>query len=65
MEGGKIKNLILELNSPILNEETKTTNRKLLVEYLHRNLNSHNTGFTMYTLAETLNLINVILQRNQ
>ncbi|GFQ75209.1 innexin inx2 [Trichonephila clavata] len=31
MEGGCIKNLILGLNSPILPEETKTSNRKLLV----------------------------------
>lgn len=62
MEGGRVKNLILGLNSPILNDETKTTNRNLLVDYLYRNLNNHNSGFVMYTLAEALNLVNVILQ---
>lgn len=62
MEGGRTKNLILGLNSPVCNEETKNTNRALLVEYLYKNMNNHNTLFIMYTMAEVLNLLNVILQ---
>jgi hypothetical protein len=62
MEGGRMKSLILGLNSPICSEDTKTSNRALLVEYLHKNLNNHNTLFIMYTIAEVLNLLNVILQ---
>jgi len=62
MEGGRIKNLILGLNSPIMSEETKATNRHLLVEYLYRNINNHNTAFYIYVFSETLNMINVIFQ---
>ena len=62
VEGGRLKNLILGLNSPVCNEETKNTNRALLVEYLYKNINNHNTLFIMYTIAEVLNLLNVILQ---
>ncbi len=61
-EGGRMKGLIMGLNSPICSEDTKTQNRALLVEYLHRNLNNHNTLFIIYTIAEVLNLLNVILQ---
>ncbi|KAI1289898.1 Innexin inx2 [Halotydeus destructor] len=62
MEGGKIRNLVLGLNNPILSDETKQKNRGLLVEYLVRNRGQHNTSFAMYTIAEILNFFNVILQ---
>lgn len=62
MEGGRCKNLILNLNSPILDEKVKGDNRKLLAEYLKRNVNNHNSSFIMYTVAEVLNFLNVILQ---
>ncbi|XP_054161067.1 innexin inx2-like [Oppia nitens] len=61
-EGGRMKNLILGLNNPILDETSKNTNRALLVEYLYKNLNHHNTLFIMYSVMEVLNLLNVILQ---
>lgn len=62
MEGGRIKNLILGLNSPILAEETKVSNRKLLVEYMVSNLNNHNVYFMSYALAEIMNFVNVVGQ---
>lgn len=61
-EGGKMKSLLLGLNNPILDENVKKTNRGLLVGYLTRNKNSHNTAFWLYCVAEVLNLVNVILQ---
>ncbi|GFV74774.1 innexin inx2 [Trichonephila clavipes] len=62
MEGGRIKNLILGLNSPILPEETKTSNRKLLVEYMTANLNNHSMYFFWFVLAEMMNFVNVVGQ---
>uniref|UniRef100_A0A1W7RAB3 Innexin n=1 Tax=Hadrurus spadix TaxID=141984 RepID=A0A1W7RAB3_9SCOR len=62
MEGHKVKNLILGLNSPILPEETRNTNRKLLVEYLASNLNNHNMYFMALSLAEVMNFANVVGQ---
>lgn len=62
MEGGRIKNLILGLNSPILPEETKTANKKLLVEYMTANLNNHSVYFMSYALAEIMNFVNVVGQ---
>ena len=61
-EGGRLKNLILGLNFPICNEEVKSNNRALLVEYLYKNLNNHNLLFRIYVITEALNFGNVILQ---
>ena len=61
-EGGRVKNLVLGLNNPIMPEEKKTKNRQLLVEYLHRNRGQHNTGFIVYSITEVLNFFNVLLQ---
>ncbi|GFV74751.1 innexin inx2 [Trichonephila clavipes] len=61
-ENGRIKNLILGLNSPCLSEEVKNSNKKLLVEYLVANLNNHKLYFISYLFAEFLNFVNVIGQ---
>lgn len=57
-----MKSLLLGLQNPIMDEETKKNNRALLVGYLTRNKNSHNTSFWLYCFSEALNLVNVILQ---
>lgn len=62
VEGGRIKNLILGLNNPILPEEAKENSRKLLVEYLSINLNNHNLFFYGYVTAEVCNFVNVVGQ---
>jgi len=61
-EGGKMKSLILKLDTPIMEEGTKKINRGLLVGYLTRNKNSHNSIFGLYCFAEILNLFNLIGQ---
>lgn len=61
-EGGRIKNLLLGLNNPILGEDDKKDKRELLVEYLKRNRGNHNFSFFIYCLAEVLNLINLNIQ---
>ncbi|GFQ72678.1 innexin inx2 [Trichonephila clavata] len=62
MEGGRVKNLILNLNSPILSDEAKATNRKILVDYLLRNLNYHDLYFVWLAVSELMNFINVVGQ---
>lgn len=62
MEGSRTRNLMLGLNSPIVAEEAKVANRRLIVEYMYRNINNHNTAFIIYTLAEVLNFVNVVFQ---
>ncbi|OQR79253.1 innexin inx2-like [Tropilaelaps mercedesae] len=62
VEGGRIKNLILGLDNPIMNDDEKHLNRRLLVEYLMVNRNSHNVYFWAYSAAEVLNFINVVGQ---
>lgn len=57
-----MKSLILKLDTPIMDEETKKTNRGLLVGYLTRNKDSHNSIFGLYCFAEILNLFNLIGQ---
>jgi hypothetical protein len=61
-EGGRLRNLLLGLNSPILDSETKEPKLKMLVSYLHRNTGHHNTSFFIYCFTEILNLINLNLQ---
>ncbi|GFU17352.1 innexin inx2 [Nephila pilipes] len=62
VENGRIKSLILGLNSPCLTEEVKNNNKKLLVEYLVTNLNNHTIYFMSFLFAEILNFVNVIGQ---
>jgi len=62
VEGGRMKSLILGLNSPIIGEEDRTKNRGLLIEYLQKNVNNHNGTFVFYVFTEVLNFLNVILQ---
>lgn len=62
VEGHRIKNLILGLNSPILEDSQKKTNRDLLVEYLDVNLTNHKTYFFGFVAAEIMNFVNVIGQ---
>ena len=61
-EGGKIRNLILGLNNPVMDEDKKNANRKLLVEYLARNRGTHTTSFIIYSITEVLNFLNVVFQ---
>ena len=61
-EGGKMKSLLLGLENPIMDEAAKSKSRSLLVGYLFKNKNTHNTSFWLYCFAEVLNLINVIGQ---
>ncbi|RWS23996.1 innexin-like protein [Leptotrombidium deliense] len=61
-EGGRMKSLMLGLNSPVIDEESKKKNLPLLVKYLEYNINNHNGGFWMYVFAEVLNLVNVLVQ---
>ncbi|XP_013773582.1 innexin inx2-like [Limulus polyphemus] len=62
MEGGRLKNLILGLNSCVLSQGAKDESRSLLVDYLMANLNNHNFYFISYVLAEAMNFANVVGQ---
>lgn len=61
-EGQKMRNLVLNLNNPILSEENRDKEIELLVEYLRRNLGNHNTYLYYFTFCEALNFLNVCLQ---
>jgi len=61
-EGGKVKMLVLELNCPIIKDETKNDRKKLLVDYFANNLHTHNFYAVRFFLCEVLNFINVICQ---
>ena len=61
-EGGKMKSLVLDLNCPIIAENTKTERKTLLIDYFTSNLHSHNAYAIRFFICELLNLINVIAQ---
>lgn len=41
-EAGKMKMLVLDLNCPIIAEDTKNERKKLLVDYFTNNMHNHN-----------------------
>lgn len=61
-EGGKIKMLVAELNTPIVDEENKKNRIEMLVKYFSLNLNTHNQYAIKYIVCEALNFVNVIGQ---
>lgn len=61
-EGGKLKMLVLDLNCPVVAEDSKSDRRKLLVDYFVSNLHSQNFYAYRFFLCEILNVINVIGQ---
>jgi len=61
-EGGKLKMLVMNLNSPIVEEETKQECKGMLVRYAAVNMLNHNLYFFKFFLCEVLNYINVVLQ---
>lgn len=61
-EGGKMKTLILGLDNPVMDEDSKTIKNKLLIEYLMSTLHEHSTYIGLFILCEILNFINVIGQ---
>jgi len=61
-EAGKMKMLVLDLNCPIIAEDTKNERKKLLVDYFAANLHNHNFYAIRFFLCEVLNFINVVGQ---
>ena len=61
-EAGKMKKLVLDLNCPIIDHETKNERKKLLVSYFLTNLNNHNFYAARFFFCEILNFINVVSQ---
>ncbi|XP_035231043.1 innexin inx2-like [Stegodyphus dumicola] len=61
-EGGRVRALILGLNSPIMSYEKKEENRKILVEYLTENMGNHTLYAAEYFICEVLNFVNVVGQ---
>lgn len=54
--------LLLDLNCPIVEEESKRERKKLLVDYFYANLNTQNFYAFRFFICEVLNFINVVGQ---
>ncbi|XP_046984394.1 innexin inx2 [Schistocerca americana] len=61
-EGGRIKMLVLDLNSPVVNEQSKADRKKLLVDYFATNLHTQNFYAYRFFICEALNFVNVVGQ---
>lgn len=61
-EGGRVKMLVLDLNMPVVSEDSKSDRRKLLVDYFASNLHSQNFYAFRFFLCELMNFVNVIGQ---
>lgn len=54
--------LVLDLNCPVVNDESKEERKKILVDYFSENLNRHNFYAFRFFICEALNFINVFVQ---
>lgn len=61
-EGQKLRNLVLNLNNPILSDKNRDEEIDLLVDYLRRNTGNHKTYMYYFTFCEALNFFNVCFQ---
>jgi len=61
-EGGKVKMLVMQLNSPIVDDDSKRERKSLLVNYFTVNLHNHNFYAFRFFLCEVLNFANVLFQ---
>ena len=61
-EGGRIKMLVLDLNCPVVNDESKEERKKILLDYFSENLNRHNFYAFRFFICEALNFVNVFVQ---
>lgn len=61
-EGGKLLILKSDLSKPVLDEDCKTQQQELLVDYFIENKNNHAVYFIKFFASEILNLINVVSQ---
>ncbi|MPC34220.1 Innexin inx2 [Portunus trituberculatus] len=61
-EGGKVEMLVMQLNTPILDDDVKRERKAMLVDYFSLNLHNHNFYAFRFFACELLNFINVIGQ---
>ncbi|RWS23045.1 Innexin inx2-like protein [Leptotrombidium deliense] len=61
-EGGRMRNLVLNLHIPILEDEQKKSSVKVLATYLRQHIRLHNVYFYRFVFCEVLNFLNVIIQ---
>ena len=61
-EAGKVKMLVMQLNSPIVDEDSKKDRKSMLVNYFSINLHNHNFYFFRFLFCEVLNFVNVVGQ---
>ncbi|KAK3928518.1 Innexin inx2 [Frankliniella fusca] len=61
-ERGLIKNMLQSLGNPVLDEETRTKEKKKLAEYLYKSLRHHKSYAVRFFICEALNFVNVFGQ---
>lgn len=61
-ENGRIKSLVLELDSQIIEEDIKNFHKKQLVNYFTTNMHGHNFYAMRFFLCEFVNFVNVVAQ---
>lgn len=61
-EGGRCKTLVMDLKSPLIENDVKRNRKNLLVEYFRKNLHHHNFYAIRFFICEALNFLNIIAQ---
>lgn len=61
-EGGRVKTLVMDLDCPIIDDQSKSDRKKLLVDYFAANLRAHDVYAVRFFFCEFLNFVNVVGQ---
>lgn len=61
-EGGRMRQMVLQLDNPIMMPEERSKKIELLVQYLLDNMGNHNMYALRYAVCELFNFVNVIGQ---
>ena len=61
-EANKMEMLTLDLNNPVIKEESKNECKKLLVDYFTSNMHTHTKYAITFFLCEILNFVNIMGQ---
>lgn len=62
VESGKIRSIRANLCDPLMKDSDREEQKQLVIKYLHKCRDSHQTSFAFYCGCEILNLVNVIAQ---
>lgn len=61
-EGNRARDLVMDLNYPVVDNDIKNDRKKIIIDYITTNLHKQNMYFIQYVICEIINFVNVAAQ---